>query len=55
MQMRVLSRSTIAEDSDKHKNNANDVANTRTMQMRVLRTRTMAEDGDKHKNNDRRR
>ena len=26
MQMRVLSTSTIAEDGDKHKNNANEVA-----------------------------
>ena len=52
IQMRVLSTSTMAEDDDKHKNNA---LSTRTMQMRVLSTRTMAEDDDKHKNNDRRR
>ena len=63
--MSVLSTSTMTEDGDKHKNNANEVPkhknnanellSTRTMQMRVLSTRTMAEDGDKHKNNDRRR
>ena len=52
--MRVLSTSTIAEDGDKHKNNANEFVSTRTMQMRVLCTRTMAEDDDKHKNNNRR-
>ena len=45
----------MAEDADKHNNNAHEVANIRTMQMRVLSTRTMAEDDDKHKNNDRRR
>ena len=43
--MRVQTISTMAEDGDKHKNNANE----------LLSTRTMAEDDDKHKNNDRRR
>ena len=54
MQMRVLSTSTMAEDGDKHKNNANELLSTRIMQMRVLSTRTMAEE-QWHKNNDRRR
>ena len=34
IQMRVLSKSTMAEDGDKHKNNANEVLSTRTMQKR---------------------
>ena len=47
----LLSTSTMAEDADKHKNNAHEFVSIRTMQMRVLSTRTMAEKGDKHKNN----
>ena len=47
----LLSTSTMAEDADKHKNNAHEVVSIRTMQMRVLSTRTMTEDYDKHKNN----
>ena len=54
-QMRMLSTSTMAEDGDKHKNNAMRLLSTRTTHMRVLSTRTMAENDDKHKNNDRRR
>ena len=45
MQMRVLSRSTTAEDGDKHKNKANDVA----------KHKNNANDSAKHKNNGRRR
>ena len=45
MQMRVVNTSTMTEDDDKHKNNANQGA----------KHKTMVEDVDKHKNNDRRR
>ena len=45
MQMRVLSTSTMAEDGDKHKNNANEVA----------KHNNIANESAKHKNNDRRR
>ena len=39
--MRVLSTSTMAEDGDKHKNNANESANQKHN----------GKDGDKHNNN----
>ena len=45
MQMRVLSTSTIAEDGDKHKNNANDVS----------KQKNNANESAKNKNNGRRR
>ena len=45
MQMRVLSTSTMAEDGDKHMNNANEVA----------KHMNNANEGAKHKNNGRRR
>ena len=45
MQMRELWTSTMAEDCDKHKNNANEVA----------KHKNNANEGAKHKNNDRRR
>ena len=45
MQMRVLSTSTTAENGDKHKNNANEVA----------KHKNNANESAKHKNNDRRR
>ena len=41
MQMRVLSTSTMAEDGDKHKNNANQVAKQK---------KTMPNEFAKHKN-----
>ena len=43
--MRVRSTSTMAEDGDKHKNNANDVA----------KQKNTANKSAKNKNNDRRR
>ena len=43
--MRVLSTRTMAADGDKHKNNANEVANHNNN----------ANESAKHKNNDRRR
>ena len=45
MQMRVLSTSTMAEDGDKHKNNANEVA----------KHKNNANESAKHKHNGRRR
>ena len=42
MQMRVLSTRTMAEDGDKHKNNANEVA----------KHKNNANEVAKHKNND---
>ena len=43
--MRVLSTSTMTEDGDKHKNNANEVD----------KNKNNANEGAKHKNNGRRR
>ena len=43
--MMLLSTRTMAEDGDKHKNNANQVA----------KHKNNANESDKHKNNDRRR
>ena len=45
MQMRVLSTSTMAEDGDKHKNNANEVAKHKNNE----------NESAKHKNNGKRR
>ena len=49
--MRVLRTRTIAEDGDKHKNNANEIVKHKTIQMRPLRKRTMANMVPKHKQN----
>ena len=43
----------MAEDNDKHKNNANEAATPKQLQrqMSVLRTITLANEVDKHMNN----
>ena len=49
--MRVQTTSTMAENGDKHNNNAREFGKHKNNAIRVLSTGTMAEDGDKHKNN----
>ena len=41
----------MAEEDDKHKNNANESLSARSMQMRLLSTRTMPNEFAKHTNN----
>ena len=53
--MRVLSTSTMAEDGDKHKNNANEIPSTRTMTNEVAKHKNNPNESAKHKNNGRRR
>ena len=63
MQMKVLSTRIMAEDGDKHKNNANEVAknkndakirllSTKTIQISTLSKRTMSNEVVKHMLND---
>ena len=55
IQMRVLSTSTMAEDGDKHKNNAMRLLRTRTMSNEVAKHKNKTNESAKHKHNDRRR
>ena len=49
--MRVLSTRTMAEDGDKHNNNANKLLSTRTMPNLVVKHKNNANVSAKHKNN----
>ena len=51
----MISTRTRTEDSDKHKNIANEVASTRTMPNEVVKHKNNANVSAKHKNNGRSR
>ena len=55
IQMRVLSKCTMTEDGDKHKNNANEVPKHKNNANEVAKHKNNANESAKHKNNGRRR
>ena len=55
IQMRVLSTLAMAEDGDKHKNNANKVPKHKNNANEVAMHKNNANESAKHKNNGRRR
>ena len=48
--MKLLSSRTMAEDADKHKNNANEVLSTRTMPNEVAKHKNNANEATKQEN-----